>query len=311
MKKILVSLLVLALCAPAMAATINIVDVAPLNDGIVHVIVTAEGAENIVGLGLDIDFTPTTTGAVTAAEINAAANPTFNIYPDAAHDLEVVTQGSYGYGDGTPIANQLGVGEAAVSNSFAISVGALNGEATAGATGNASVVITVTVDGDGELCVKENALRGGIVLTTAEGEDITNGTAGVFCASIIVVGGGTCRDLLTATEQALYDRYVTAGQDPTAWCWQYQCYGDASNAEETIFISGTYRVYQQDLGILIGSWQKTPENGADPRADFNHAEETIFISGTYSVYQQDLGILIGSWQKTTAEMSGNCPTYLP
>ena len=52
MKKILVTLLVLALCAPAMAATISGVD----NGGLsATVTISADGAANLVGLGLDVD----------------------------------------------------------------------------------------------------------------------------------------------------------------------------------------------------------------------------------------------------------------
>jgi hypothetical protein len=120
----------------------------------------------------------------------------------------------------------------------------------------------------------------------------------------------SCRDLLTPMEQALFDRYVAAGKDPNCWCWQYQCYGDASNAEETIFLSGTFRIYQQDLGILISSWAKDPETGADPAADFDHGSGGCPFWGCTAVYQQDLNIMINNWQKTTAQLT-DCPTYIP
>ena len=66
-----------------------------------------------------------------------------------------------------------------------------------------------------------------------------------------------------------------------------------------------------DLTVLINNWQKSPETGADPCADFSHAEEGAFIK--YSVYGSDLSILLANWQTTTGQQQaiGDCPTYHP
>lgn len=184
MKKILVSLLILVLCAPAMAAT---VDIADNYDGTAAITVTAEGSANIVGLALDIEVAGL--GNVTAAVVSTA---TFNIFPDAAYILETdeISPGvpddstNYAYGDGTCIAQIDAAGEVGISNYFCVSVGALNGESTAGATGSASVEIVVTVDGYTTIWVSENALRGGIILADGTGEDITNGVGGVVTSDI-------------------------------------------------------------------------------------------------------------------------------
>jgi hypothetical protein len=118
-----------------------------------------------------------------------------------------------------------------------------------------------------------------------------------------------CRDKIPASELALYDRYVIAGKDPSCWCWQYQCRGDADGAEEGFFVK--YRIYNADLTPLLNSFGKTPETGADPCADFDHAEEGFFVK--YSVYNNDLTLLLNNFQTTTAEQAalGDCPTYLP
>jgi len=217
MKKALVILVVLALCVPAMAATVTITDNL---DGTGTITVDAVGG-NIVGLGLDIDVT--VGGNITAAVVDTA---TFNIHMDAAHDMEEGTPGSYGYGDGTPIANQDAVGEAAVSANFAVSVGALNGESTAGATGSASVSITVTVDGDTTIEVSENALRNGIVLTDGTGEDITNGTAGVVTGTI-AGPGGDCFERYYAPGTAQHDLFLSLGS-PDCWCSDIHQCGDVN-----------------------------------------------------------------------------------
>ena len=182
MKKILVSLLVLALCTPAMAATVTIND---NGDGTGTIVVDAGEPNAIVGLALNITATG---GNITLCEIDGTANPTFNIYPDAAHDLEEAEEGSYTYGAGTPIADQEAAGEVAVSNSFAISVGALNGEETPGADGASTVTINIEVDADTNICVEENALRGGIVLAGGDGVDID----GEIVCDDITSGCPTC-----------------------------------------------------------------------------------------------------------------------
>jgi len=217
MKKALVILVVLGLCVPAMAATVSIVD---NGDTTGTITVTAEGAENIVGLALDIDVT--SGGDITGAVVDTA---TFNIHMDAAHDMEEGVPGSYNYGDGTAIANQDAVGEASVSGSFAISVGALNGETTAGATGSASVSITVTFDGHTCFEIKENALRGGIILTDGTGENITNGTAGVVDACNIEPPWGFTRYYAEGTPQ--HDLWVSLGS-PDCWCSDIHQCGDVN-----------------------------------------------------------------------------------
>ncbi|MHC4951311.1 MAG: hypothetical protein ACYTEU_10070, partial [Planctomycetota bacterium] len=217
MKKILVSLLVLALCTPAMAASVTIND---NGDGTGTIVVDAGEPNAIVGLALNITATG---GNITLCEIDGTANPTFNIYPDAAHDLEEAEEGSYTYGAGTPIADPEAAGEVAVSNSFAISVGALNGEETPGADGASTVTINIEVDDDTNICVEENALRGGIVLAGGITEDVDiNGET--VCGDITAADG--CIDEFSGDALALYNDYVANGADPSCWCWKYQCRGD-------------------------------------------------------------------------------------
>jgi len=166
-------------------------------------------------------------------------------------------------------------------------------------------LITINT-GAGNVCISlEVDYRGGIV---GSGDLTTNIDGGNTCEDITAVGV-VCRDEFTPTEQALYDRYVTAGKDPTCWCWQYQCRGDGDNVEEGAFI--IYRIFNNDLTTLLNSWAKTPETGADPCADYDHAEEGAFI--IYSVFNADLTLLLNNWATSTAEQAtiGDCPSYLP
>jgi hypothetical protein len=299
MKKILVSLLVLALCAPAMAATT--VSVTDNEDGTGVIVITTD-AGAIVGLGLDI--------AVSGAQITAVGTmdpATFNIFPDAAQAEEAGD--GYTYGEGSPVAviGSAGVGTLP-SDSFAISVGMLNGETTAGADGAATVSIPVTTDlTAGNSCtvtVTENALRGGIVLTTGAGVDIDSQTTD----TISYAGALTCYDVLTAAEQTVYDAYIAAGKtdaDMECWCYQYQCRGDVAN---DIYYPGIldYVVYQTDLTEMAANWRATPTT-ANPCADVKH---DTYYPGilNYSVYQTDLNEMAANWRATTSTLT-DCPGY--
>ena len=284
MERILVGLMVLALCVPTMAATVSIVD---NSDGTGTITVTAEGGLNIVGLALDVDVIG---GQVTSVDI---APPTCNIYLDAAYDLG----GSYTYGAGTPNANQTAGGEIALpSASFTLSVGCLNGPATPGADGAVSIVITLAFDAESTVCIQENPIRGGIVLTDGTGEDITNGAAGVVCGTLI-----PCPCICWTGDAASTLEFVAvaaAGALNDCWCASNnprQCHGDATGlpAEGKLL----YHVSTLDLGILLNAWNKNladlvAANPADICADFDHQAEGKLL---YRVSTIDLGILLANW----------------
>jgi len=236
MKKILVSLLVLAMCVPAMAATVSVND---NGDGTGTIVVDAGEGNLIVGLALNVD---TTGGNITALSISPA---TFNIYPDAAHDMEVATPDSYGYGDGTPIANQDAVGEASLSSSFAVSAGMLNGADIAGADGAQVVTIDISVDADTNICVEENALRGGIVLTDGSGVDIDGTTV---CGDV-GPGGPACWNYpCQPFGDANGDNLITAGDVQlllAAWTGGYEACVDFNHDE--LITAG-------DVQTLLASW---------------------------------------------------------
>ena len=120
----------------------------------------------------------------------------------------------------------------------------------------------------------------------------------------------TCEELYR--DNPLYAKYVAAGRDPSCWCWQYQCHGDADNYADHPAWPPAYRVYDGDLTMLSNNWKKSTTSTpvANPCADFDHAEEEIFIEGTYSIYDGDLTILCNNWKATDDDLS-DCPTYIP
>lgn len=283
MKKILVSLMVLALCVPAMAATVVVADNTSDNTGTIT-ITAASGA--IVGLGLDVAVTG---GNIT--EIVSISPATFNIFPDAAQAIGA----GYLYGEGSPVAV---IGSAGVdtlpSASFAISAGMLNGEATAGASGAASVVITVRVDANVTVSVSENALRGGIVLTDGS-NDAGSGSGPITT--------GAC---YTGPDVAQWN---LVGQ-PDSWCYVSQCHGDANGATE-IIAKQTRTVGYDDIAILVDGFNKAytdPVTNPWIAADFNHASEVI-AKQTRRVGYDDINVLL-AWFNT-AGVPADCLTGSP
>jgi hypothetical protein len=259
MKKILVSLLVLALCAPAMAATITLDDI---GSGQATITVATEGGEaNIVGLGLDVTVTG---GSVTAVSVDTAD---FNIYPDAAYTQELGD--GYTYGEGTPVAAKLVAGEIALPQSeFALSLGNLNGETTPGADGAASVVITVTWSGD-ELEVCENATRGGIVAVDGTSLD----------AACDTLAGGT--PPCVKDTAPFYADWVAFGE-PECWCYQKNCRGDYDG-----LLSGPFRVGIPDLQGFLAAYNQIVLPAGGICADFDHVP-----SGPFRVGIPDLQTLL-------------------
>ena len=82
----------------------------------------------------------------------------------------------------------------------------------------------------------------------------------------------------------------------------YQCDGDADGATETFL---EYRVFGNDLALVVANWKKTIDDPAlNPCADIDHQAETIF---KYRVYGRDLNIVVTNWKKKDAELKGDCP----
>ena len=175
MKKILASLLVLALCAPLYAdgeVTFSAVDNGADVD-IIMTVNTADAGDGPVGIALDVDKT---SGTLTDAVM---VDSFFDILIDYAYDLETDTPGSYTYGAGTsPIAKFDEPGEDVVtSDPFCISAGGLGGESgtPADPPGGAIVLCKISGDAGSTATITANAIRGGAVVFKAGGDVTVNG----------------------------------------------------------------------------------------------------------------------------------------
>jgi hypothetical protein len=299
MKKILVSLVILAMCAPAMAATT--VDVAG-GEAVMTITVTVTDDDVVRGLAVAVALANAGDGeiALDTGEFDVDAGG-FNTFIDYAYSAGA---GYTAVGQGHPIAQVGAAGEivpAAGVQDFVVSAGFLDetsGQGGLDAAGSPYVItINMTGTADTDFACSLDTLRGGIV---GDNLEVTDNTGTI---TVTAPAGTTCADLFAANTH--YAAYVTAGNEPLSWCWQYQCRGDANGAVD--LPAANWRIYTLDLGILSANWRKGPATGADPRADFNHAMD--LPAANWAIYTLDLGILSSNWRKGDATLVV-CPEYI-
>jgi hypothetical protein len=287
MKKCLAIIVVLALVAPAMAANVVVSDGGSTTNGEADIVLTADAG--IVGVGLKVDGSSVS---------GMAVDSFFDVFIDSAFTIGA----GYAIGQGTGIATQDAPGELAFpQSSFAISIGGLDDDGIGGGTEEAPLTATITLTGTpGEtVTITEDMLRGGIV-----GYDGAMAITGLPLDVTFYEDATppTCRDMFTGDALALYDLYVANGKDPSCWCNQYQCRGDANNDKNAL----QWRIYTTDSNRMVAAWKSavTAAN-ADPCADFAHDKNAL----GWTVYTTDLNILVLNWKKTDAQLTV-CPKYI-
>lgn len=164
MKKLSCLLMVLAMAIPALGAGNIVLTATDNSDGTCTISFVATGAAP-VGVGLDVDVL--TGGPITAV---GGIDSFFDIFLDAAYEMETTTPGSYTYGAGAPIALQDAAGvDTLPSASFAISMGGLGGAAAPLNPAPMSGTLAVLTAGDDTTgTIGLNVKRGGIVDVNGE-----------------------------------------------------------------------------------------------------------------------------------------------
>ena len=176
MKKILLIAMVIGIAIPALAADISLVDNGDCTATIKY---TAAAGEVVRGLSIVVE--------ADGATIDAVGGPTaeFNVFMDAAYEMETATPGSYTIGAGTPVANPDAAGIIALpAAKISLCMGVVDeGGGQGGAADDGTYdVATITLSGDCIVTITADALRGGIV-----GDAVV---AGTVAGGPIVCGGG-------------------------------------------------------------------------------------------------------------------------
>jgi hypothetical protein len=175
-----------------------------------------------------------------------------------------------------------------------IELGALyypTGDSSPNAPPDSGTLCKVTVSENCELCVAENATRGGVVLT----DPSVAPNVVVGCINVVI------DDECIKSDWSTYNDWLAMGS-PDCWCDPYQCDGDADGGTETFF---KYRVYGKDLSAVVDNWKKKITDATlDPCADIDHKPETFF---KYRVYGNDLATVVGNWKAKDGDLPGDCP----
>lgn len=156
MRKLFASLLVLAMCVPAMAATITF---GPANNSVsgqVSIPWTADAG--VVGMALKVDVTGG--GTCTAVAVDSF----FDVFMDSAYTQELGA--GYVYKTGIATALQTGPGEQTLpAASFSISIGGLDDDGIGAGTEEAPTSGTIVLTGTPlkPVAIAEDTLRGGVV----------------------------------------------------------------------------------------------------------------------------------------------------
>ena len=306
MKKILATLVLLALVMPAAAVDVTVVPSATETCAF-DIMINTTGAEVVRGVAVTVSLDAATVGDATNGENGAvvAVNSAMNCYMDYAS----TTPATYALGDGHPLADLSAAGEPTFpASDFSVCLGVLDETGNQGGLntgGTAEVLCTIVVSGSTTVTIAEDTYRGGIV-----GDDIDTVSASSSCS--VVCGPGPC---ITESDP-VYANWVKAGE-PEAWCWRFGCKGDANNDFSGKDKAGA-RVWvdSSDLTIFLAGWQKKDNDAnmadwiaADCNMDFSGKDKT---GGRVWVDSSDLTIFLAGWQKKDNDpiFSTDCPYYV-
>jgi hypothetical protein len=283
MKKLLAILAVMALVAPAMAATITFGTPTP-SAGQVSIPWTADAA--VVGMGITVEAT---SGVVDSFTVDSF----FDVFVDVAWFEEQPGQDGYTMGEGsgadnTNGADQTQAGKVALPSAlFSISVGGLDddgiGEGTEEAPTSGSIILKS--DAGATVDLGEDTLRGGVV-----GYDGAMTIAGLPTG--LAIPAGEC---ITSSHED-YSDWVSVGK-PDSWCWTRQCHGDGDNAQEASGRDSVWVGYN-DVTVLLSGFKELSPTAAMLAGDYNRRSET---SGrdTVRVGYDDVAVLLEYFKDLT------------
>lgn len=167
MKKLIATLLVLALAIPAMAADVSLID---NEDGTGTIVLTVGVDEVVRGLAIVVDAGVD----ITAVE---GTDAIFNVFMDAAFSAADATPG-YMLGDGTPIADPDAAGELALVagiSRISLCMGILDESGAQGGAAEGTYTIATITTGAATVTITADTLRGGIVGDALNTPVITDG----------------------------------------------------------------------------------------------------------------------------------------
>lgn len=289
MKKLLASLLVLAMCAPAMAISFTTQD---NGGGELQINYTLAAGEGLRGLALTLDVTDGDAFVNASTDYTAAA---FNTFIDYAY----TTGATYEVTQGHPFAQKTVAGVATFpASSFALSMGYLDQAAKQLAITSSGVITVKFTKGTtttATVRVDLDPIRGGAV-----GDALVLTATNLPADQVLTFAAADC----WTGDAASRAQWESVGK-PDGWCKSInarQCKGDADGLP---FGKNNYWVAGPDLDVLVAAWSKPYATIAGQtfngipliNADFDRLP---FGKNNYRVAGPDLDILVANWSKTNA-----------
>ena len=278
MKKIILTLAVLILAAPALGSIDITCD---CNNDTNEVTVTVADSESGRPRAFALDFTASNdANIISVSDVNAD----YPIYPGQI-DINAITGDVDDYGSAVCDSGYPGTLGGLGTPGMSIEMGSLyDGEVNAPDANGVLLKFIVDVNTaiGSEITIAANVIRGGSVVM----EDL--GAVGVNLTGCTL---GGC----FPSGHADYTEWVTVGK-PDSWCNPRQCRGDADGAQELIAGKYLYWVTANDLQILVDNWMaQDPASDAALSADSSHSNELIAGKYLYRVSAIDLQILVNNW----------------
>ena len=289
MKKLILTLVVLALTAPVhvQAITFTATDA----DGVCTVTFDAGLDPNVPPVAMGLTVTVDGSDPCDAITAVDGIDSFFDIYMDYAYDDPC----SYTYGAGHPIADPCAAGSASLpSMKFCVSMGGLGGAAkplaSAPMSGTAFVLHAdnAVADPCGPAVtgtISLNALRGGVI--GSDTEPMATNLSIPFSITIPPEPTDCVK-----TDAPFYTEWVGAGSPwdkPDCWCYERNCRGDADGIK-----TGVAYVNTPDLTIFVSAFGKADFKLDQTKicADFDHIK-----TGVARVNTPDLTIFVNYFGK--------------
>jgi hypothetical protein len=270
-KRIILVLTVLMLAAPAWAEVL-ITCAVDVNE--VTVSYDARSEPNLVR-GFALDITADSGATITDFEVDSFFDVYYPIYPGS-----IIIIGNDVNDYGSPICDPCvypgtlpGLGSGGVTVEFG-SLYSPPGDSSPNAPDPCGVMFKFWVDGDCDVTIAENTVRGGVVLTDPSVDPDVNSPGATVAF----------QDCMKSTHPD-YAAWVDAGK-PDCWCYEHQCNGDADGKQQF----GTFWVLSDDVPIFVTAYGKA-DGDLDPNgpcANFDHKKQY----GTFQVLSDDLPILV-------------------
>jgi len=288
MKKIILTLAVLILAAPALGSIDITCD---CNNDTNEVTVTVADSESGRPRAFALDFTASNDANIVSV---SGLNAGYGIYPGQI-DINAITGDVDNYGSAVCDSGYPGTLGGLGTPGMTIEMGSLyDGEVNAPDANGVLLKFVVDVNNaiGSDIGIVANVIRGGSAVMEDLGAVTVNLTGCSFPPDVVECFPSGHPD---------YTEWLAVGS-PDSWCYPSQCYGDADGLQQDVGHGAMRSVAGNDVAILVAGYKLV--YGGDPdvdtwiAADFDHAEQDVGHGAMRRVAGNDVSILVTYYKIT-------------